>query len=691
MSIESVGTTPAPATERPRPLEPGEAAWIAALPVAVVVVLLAVLLGPPLGELLQPSGAADFWTEVMTAVQPEPTERARYLLLLSGPLLLGAATIALARSRLRLGDAEIGQLVLGAQVVAALGVVMCFVAQWSYRFPFDYAPAPVEPRTVYFTLPSLLVALAGAALATWALHSPRRRARLASALSPGRGWTVAVTAVVVLATALTLLPAVTTDDAVMAGNELVSFHLSFVYDEAMAVLGGRSPLRDFATQYGALWPYATAAGMELLGDSIGVFTTLMALISGCALLALYAVLRRVARSAVAGAVLFLPLLATSAWTMRGPLDDRYSLVNLFGAFPLRYAGPFLLVWLTARHLDGARPRRAWPLFLAGGLVALNNVDFGIAAIGATLAALLAAGGRPTGASLRRLALDAVLGLAAAGALVTLWLLVRTGAPPDLGMLTRYARLFALEGYGMLPVRPVVGVSTAIYLTYVAAFATAIARATRDAPDRLLTGLLAWAAIFGLGAGAYYVGRSHPEVLTTMLPPWALAVTLLTVAVVRGLAREPRGGRRLLPAFACFAAVGLLVCSLAQTPRPWGELERLRETAPRSFAEPPGQLFVDEQTEPGEHVAILIQLGHRIAANVGVEDVTPYTGAFSMFTREQLDETLDALRDEGGRKVFLSVPRTYESLRDSLLERGFERTAATPDEQELWIAPAGGSG
>src|SRR4029077_9442687 len=107
-------------------------------------------------------------------------------------------------------------------------------------------------------------------------------------------------------------------------------------------------------------------------------------------LAVYATFRRLVRSSLLALALYLPFLATAFFMIVGPPSDRYGPENIFILWPIRYAGPFLLAWLAARHVDGAAPRRAWALFAVAGLVAVNNPDFGLAAAAATLAALAAA-------------------------------------------------------------------------------------------------------------------------------------------------------------------------------------------------------------------------------------------------------------------------------------------------------------
>jgi hypothetical protein len=668
----------------PAPLSATQAAWLALLPVTAVTVAAIVVLGPPLGRILFPRQNFGFFADWLPLVLPEPTEQARFLVSLIGPVLLVAATLLLVRRAPRLAPATARRLVIATQVVGLLAIVACFVSQRLYRFGSLYTSADTTSHTVYFTLPTLIVAAAIAAGIVAGARSPGMRARVArwTAETTVARWTALAIAVAMIA--ITLLPAINTDDSARGFNVAAAYHLQFTFDEAMAVVDGRSPLGNFAAQYGSLWPYVTGAALGLLGSSLIVFTTAMAAITGLSMLAMFDVLRRLTRRLPVALLLFLPLLATSAYMARGPFENRYSMMNYFGTFPLRYAGPLLLAWLTARHLDGAWPRRAWPLFLAGGLVLMNNVDFGVAAVGGTVAALLWTRGRPTARGLRELVLEGAAGLAGAIALVAALVLVRTGGLPHPALLSAYAKIFAVGGFSMLPMRPVVGFSTVIYLTYAAAIGTATTRAIRgtDESDRLLTGLLAWSGIFGLGAGAYYMGRSHPEVLTNELPAWALATTFLTVASLRWIAAS--GGRRIaLPAVACLFGFGLLACSLAQTPLPWAQVQRIESTGGEgtNFRREDAVVFVQERTHPGDHVVILMQLSHRVAAEADVQDVTPFTSA-SIVTHSELDETLRALRDEGGHEVFVGN-NVIPGIVSELARHGFRQVATAANAYSLW--------
>jgi hypothetical protein len=672
------GVRPARAQRGLVALDPATAAWLAAVPVAAVTLLAIVLLGPPLGSALLPAPSARFWSGTAAGVHPEPTEQARFLVALSAPLLLAALTLLLARRPPeRLTAFAAGRLAGAAELLAVAILAGCFVAQ--RILPPQGRPG--APPIVYFTTPSVILAAALAAALAAGVRSARVRAAFSrwSAESPARRIGAALVALVALV--VTLLQSLYTDGSLGHAYESVIYHLQFTYDESVAVLDGRSPLGDFATQYSALWPYALAGGMSILGPSVGAFTGMMAALIGATLLAIYDMLRRAARSSIAALLLFLPLLATSAFELHGPQVSRFSLVTYFGVMPLRYAGPFLLAWLVVRHLDGAWPRRVWPLFLAAGLVVLNNTDFGLAALGATCVALLWTLERPDARTARRLALEATGGLAAALALVTALLLARTGALPQLGLLTRYARMFVVDGFAMLPIRPVVGLSTIVYLTHVAAIGVATVRALRRDPDRLITGLLAWNGIFGLGAGSYYIGHSLSEVLEYTFTPWALSVALLTLLALRSAAARARWPS---PAqLACLFAFGLLATSLTQTPPPWRQVQRIARSGPEVFARPIGQAFVAQYAQPGEAVLIMSGLGHRIGLNLELDDVEPFTGARSHLTVEQLEESLAALRAAGGTKVFVLLVEAFPGLSEALNRRGTLR-GRSPEGMALWV-------
>jgi len=664
-----------------RELSANDTAWLAVVPVGLLVAAAIAVLGPPLSHVLFGHSTTRFWRDSLFVVRPEPVEQARFLVALSAPLLLIAAVLYAARRPLRLPAALAAR---GAWVAQAAGVafaVACLLIQRQVSYEPLFSGGGPPFHRAYFKDATLLVALAGAAALLAGARDARVRARFAAWARESRTRRIAATALAVLLVVVWQLHAFATEGTVGREHFAAAYHIQFTLDETAAVLDGRSPLVNFAAQYGSLWPYPVAAAMAAVGRSIGSFSAIMCLLSGIAMLAMYGVLRRVTRSAIAALLLFAPFLATSYFLLRGPLDARYTFANIYSDYPIRFAGPWLLAWLTARHLDGAGPRRRIVLFLVAGLVALNNVDHGIPALGAAIGALLWTEGRPTRARLLALARDAAAGVLGAVVVVALALLARSGSLPHPGLLVRYARLFAVAGYEMLPM-PTLGFHTVIYLTFIAAIVVATVRAVDGQTDRLLTGMLAFSGIFGLGAGAYFAGRSHPEVLVASFGAWAFAVTLLLVAGLRGYARQR--SRWPGPALAaCAVAFGICAVSLAQTPAPWEQLRRLERTGAKIFHAPAGQQLVAETAHRGERVALLFLLGHWIGANLHVTDVTPYTGGISMPARQQLTDTIRALRDEGGTKLYLDST-VHPEMSGALAAAGFTRVRQDRQRLQLWV-------
>jgi len=649
----------------------GELTWIALLPCALATAAAVALLGPLVGRaLLSPHGEG-LWPHGAIAVfgTPEPEKHGRYVVALLGPALLAAVALtgARARERVRLRPELVRALVLGGQLLLGAALLVALVAQWHV----SYQALPARWRI--FTPRTLLAAAAIAA----ALALAPRAARVARRLPALRAATpvvrAACLAVAALATALWLVPAILTERAITDSPfpDLVPWSMGDTY----AILDGRTPLVDFHPIYGHLWAYVAAGPMALLGATITVFSVVMACGSALALLAVYALLRRLAGSPPLALALYLPFLATSLFAVatdpatspgvRGIVSNS----EIYSVWPMRYGGPLLLAWLTARHLDGARPRRAWPLFLFGGLVAVNNLEFGL---GALVGTALATACRPQArsrAGARRLAVEAGGGLVAALALVALLTLVRAGALPRFGLLLEFPRLFGVLGLAELPMAPV-GFHLAIYATLGAALVLAAVRVARGEPDVLLTGMLAWSASLGLVAGSYFVGRSDPLKLAALMPAWALALTLLVVATVRALGA--RGWRRPAPAeLLVLLGFGLAVCSIVQLPSLSTQLRRLDPAGAQAvYEQPRAHRLLARTTRPGEHVAILIPLGGRIAYDEHVVDVSPYAFMDEVATRAQLRAVLDAMRAAHAHKLYVLSSHLAPAHRAALRRAGF---------------------
>ena len=646
-------------------------ALLAAIPCVALTAAAAALLGPPLGRALFAPGEARFL--IPQLARPEPTEDARFAIAVLAPFALALVVALRGRRQARRARTDPRAATRAAELLLLALAAGLVLAQHVLAYRVGAGRIYSEHR-VYFTGVTLAAAVAIAAALVALLRDRGATARAQSLVRETRARRLVALALAAALVAIWLATAFNTEGSIGRADVSVVENVAIWVDEALAVLNGRMPLAGFHPQYAQLWPYAAAGTMALFGASLGVYAAAIAAFTGAALLAVFATFRRVAGSSLLALALFAPFVATSFFKIHGTLANRYSPASLYSLFPIRYGGPYVLAWLLARQLDGARPRRPTALCFAAGLVALNNPEFGVPAFAATLAALLWTMPQPTWANAARRLGAGAIGAAGAALAVTLLTLAAAGALPRFSQLLEFARIYGPEGFGMLPM-PVAGVHLAIYLTFAAALVVATARSVDRARDATLTGLLCWIGVFGLGACGYYAGRSFPDVLIDLFSPWAFALALLLVAAVRAtLARPSRTPTA--AELAVLVAFGVAVCSLAQTPLPWTQLARLtRAPAARVLQAPAADRFVRAHSVPGEHVLIMARLGHRIAAHAGVTDVFPYPDLASAVTVEQW-EAIDRLAQaQRVRSAFVDAA-ALELVLPQLSQAGFR--VATPD-------------
>ncbi len=614
---------------RVRRLTPGELAWVALLPCAAATVAAIVVLGPPLGAAVFRSGGDALWPPTWWEARghAEPTEQARYLLAILGPLLLTASMIAIMRRGPVMRPRAIAAVVSLSEALAIGFVALAFARRLDGVDP----PRVIGLRTVIEAVALVIAALAALRRQTVAEHVERfvRESRT-------RRWIALALALALIVSCV--LQAVTTDRLVEDGGQM-----NWTVNDAFAVLDGRTPLVDYHPIYAKLLPYPAALTMALFGTTGFVYSVLMAALSGAALLAVYAVFRRLTRSSVLAIALFVPFVAIGEF--EHPL-------RMAAMWPMRY-GAYAMAWLAAWWIDRRAVSRGWLLFFAAGLLAINMTEFGGAALAATVAAVLC--GRPRRAGgLLALARSAAAGLAAAVACVAALTLMRSGELPRLSVLLEWPRIFGTLGWFSLPM-PAMGLHLLLYATFAGAVGTAVARTLRaQDDDPLLTGMLAWSGVFGLLAGSYYVGRSEHFKLISLFSAWAFALVPLTVAVVRAL--SARGWRRPRPAeVLVLVAFAVTVCSIGHIMSPVTQIHRLRAPHPEPTYRTTAEDVIRQRTHAGERVALLIPEGHRIAYDLGVRNVSPYALQNAIVTRRQLNTLIAVLRREDVRTVIVPLP------------------------------------
>lgn len=662
------------ARARPRVLGASEVAWVVLLPCVVAAVIAIIALGPPLGRILFPPGSDYLWPPGWweTVGHPEPVKQGRYLLATLAPVLFAGAIVFGLRRRLALRPSWLRLIVFAgyAMVLAVVGEAL--LNQHLMSSNDSSAPALVRLSAVAFA--GMLVVVVLSAMRT------RRMASWITALvreTKARRWAAGAGAVAFLT--IWLLPAVQTDGVIGDG---AGPNLAWTMNDAIAVLDGRTPLVDYHLIYAKLVPYPAALVLATFGTTTFVYTAFMAVLSGIVLLLVYGTFRLVTRSSLAALALLLPFVAASDVPPGTNATARLgSPMTMPAIWPMRYGGIYLLAWLTARHIAGQRPRRPGILFFVGTLVAIDALEFGAAAIVATLAALMCTRPPRSRRDVFRLALELAGGAASAVALVSVGTFARSGELPKLSLLLEWPHIFTNLGWFSMPL-PTWGLHVGIYVTFVAALATAVVRSSQRHENRTLTGMLAWSATFGLFVGGYYVGRPDIYKLTSILSAWSFALTMLTVACV--LALSARGWRRpTLPQLLVLFAFGLSICSLSTASLPPGEIARLTKHYPQPQYEVAAEQFVGEQTQSGETVAILTPMGYRVSHALKLRNVAPYGFMNAIVTRGAMRTLIATLRREHVRMVFTPEPGAYllgegdaapEQLQ-ALVDIGFRRVAS----------------
>lgn len=679
---------------------PAEAIATTALVSVAVVGTAALALGlavaPGLGDLIAAKPLRLFDDVLAFGLyRPEPTEFVRYAIAVAAPLIVSA--VVLGRGT-RPVPAPLRRATVALRAGLTVAAVALLLAAWFARSEPDLVPS--DP-TNYFSGVDGLLALTFAALAAWAAASTRMRANL-GAWAENRRVQIACRVIAPTLTAILLLPALFPGASLLGAPSFVAAHLPYYFSDYSALGAGLSPLVDHANHYAHLLPYLLAPLLSAFDWSPGALTVMLTACSALALIAVFRALAITTRSDLGGVALYAPVLGLALVPI---IDDGDGLVfnaNVYSVLPERLLGPFVVAWLCARHLRGLRPRRAELVFLAAGIAAWNNPEFGLPCL------LAAAAARVVGrwgvdsplATARRTAAEAATGVLAATVLVCAITLVRAGSLPNPDLLLYFSRLSGLNGFALLPM-PTVGLWIAVYLTFGGAVVLAAVRAAGSAPDRTLSGMLAYSGVLGLGAGVFYAGRSDKFTMSALLAVWGLAVALLAwwVMTERIAAAQVEGRRAVRRAgplgLAALAALGLGLAALTHPPTPWAEIDRLASDTDglSTFEIEEESRFVAERTRADEPVLILRENSDLIAIRAGVRNVSPVSEPLHVIAEEQLDLLLAALSESGGERIFTGdgalVFPIYGGILDSLRERGWVVVARSPTRRLTeWRHPAG---
>jgi len=299
-------------------------------------------------------------------------------------------------------------------------------------------------------------------------------------------------------------------------------HFSAFFYSIVQISLGASCTIGVVPQYGCYGEFY-APLLKLAGVNVLNATLLTALLQSAALVSILVFAGRLVRSPLVLLAAGLWLILLQNWVLVGVTDPYFQYGPLRLLFPALSLA--LAMWFTARA-DAARA--AW-LGAFGSLAVMFNPDSGSVVLLA-LALLVAAtplalrGGMP---ALRAAGFAAAFlaGAFAAGAAFILLLAWKGGSPPQLLQLMAYPRIFAAEGFMMLPLQGL----PALWVAVAAVLLLGVLLAALDMSkgwnrEAMLT---LYAAILGAGLVSYHVGRSHPNtLLLCMWPAVVVAARLL---------------------------------------------------------------------------------------------------------------------------------------------------------------------
>jgi hypothetical protein len=446
-------------------------------------------------------------------------------------------------------------------------------------------------------------------------------------------------------------------------------HLSYTADEMVAVAAGRTPLYDYFPQYVNVLGLVAQPIFMLFGASTLVVTGVFAALSWLSLWLLYLTFERVSESRWLAFALFLPVVGLATHAIAdGPGPNAYTNPFLYYAVgPLRIFMPCVCAWLCLRAVAQPSIGRLLLLFSTCGVALLNNVDWGIAALGAAALTILFT----TWPDWRRVFVMLVCGLIIALCLFSLWIFLRTGNLPQFGQIIQFQRAFAIGGFMMLPMPPE-GIHCIIFGTFLAALVIGINGFVGKTDDRMLYAALLYFSVLGFGVGAYYIGRSHPVVLVMIFWAWGVTLAFLALSAVRAWNKK-RSLLLVLPLVGVMLHLSLGLIDIVE--RPW--LPQNKQRLPEGVAALDETLnhaavFVRSNSQPGEMTVIISPYSHRIGIEASVDNVYPFASPGSLLLYSQLELVCKSIIQHKIRQIFGTI--NTRSLQEMLSSLGFQHVA-----------------
>lgn len=601
--------------------------------------------------------------------------------------------------------------VLALSVQAALTAAMVFFSFQEHRRHFEFFSRPLYPMVTWDGLCAVIIL--GACL-LFALRF--RESTWLSKLENSGRWLVPAAAFFYCA--IPLLSCLYSERFVEGMDPEITWHTSYMMDEAAFALAGKTSLVDYFPVYQNLASYFYLPFFKIFGPSILTFSAVNTLLCGIILLVfIYRVIARLSPGPWRTLCLFVPVVAFTFFpklqyqgTELIPYSIRYNNFTYLMLGSARYFGPFLILFLLSTYTrKPTRIRRAVMFFVATG-VFINNADFGLAAsaslIGALGAAEVFSREKSFKSRFATLGSDAVIGfLAGVGAFVGLsWL--RSGSLPDLAWLRVP---FLMGKLGVLYMeKPPWGYHWIVALALIGGVVIGflrLRRASAEVGSRDPLGLLlTYVSFVGLIAMPYYLGSSYDENIPALFPFLGLVIVFLIIHSLQSLKNDRvlfLTAVNRLPIAALSVGYLFMVANITNLDSPTANFRRL--TSPSASTDPhfiySGMLekfppFMRENADPARPSLIMVPFANTWAYRLGFHDVGAIPVGNDLLRFPQVEKTLEVIRNNPEVIVYTRKPlpgakphRTFKApIRNRLIELGFEDRSRDPA-FEMWAKGA----
>jgi hypothetical protein len=429
----------------------------------------------------------------------------------------------------------------------------------------------------------------------------------------------------------------------------ISLHYEAVTSSLIRIGSGGTCLADVLPQYGCYGEFL-APILRFFGSSILIVSSTFAVLLIVAVWSALVFTSLIIKNRLVLLGCFLCLVMTAAFNLR-----YYNLDPVLQYYPLRFFFPavslLLAVWLRSS------PTRCFAAGLFSGAAMAWNLESGLAVF-LSLAGFICLGSFDNRtwsdrSGFRKSAKDLLFYVSGWLLFVfffVVFLFVKSNGTVDLFGLIVFQQVFAVTGFGMIPMPAFPSYWTIHAAILFAVLFMAAIRIGHGTHDRGLE-LAAYLALLGVGLTAYYVGRSHILVLRLVMWPSVILLFFLLDRAIAEMATKVNIGYMLallstfVPAMFFVSAIPSIVTNIAQA----------RSAPSQANKEMLDDIsFIRSKTHPGEPVGIIALNQGVLYGQTATRAALEGPGIVELVRRIDLDRLMDFLMTRGPKKLFIGA-------------------------------------